>query len=110
MQNHPSARLLAEFVGTFVFVGAGAAAVVGTGAGPNEIAAIAFAHGLAIMVFAFAFGNLSGAVSSTHDGFRGDHSAAVAARRAVKVPSSASSSWTLWINAAAIAPAIGAVT
>ncbi len=69
MQNHPSARLLAEFVGTFVFVGAGAAAVVGTGAGPNEIAAIAFAHGLAIMVFAFAFGNLSGAVSSTHDGF-----------------------------------------
>jgi hypothetical protein len=32
MQNHLSARLLAEFIGTFafVFVGAGAAAVVGT--------------------------------------------------------------------------------
>jgi glycerol uptake facilitator-like aquaporin len=33
MQNHLSARLLAEFIGTFafVFIGAGAAAVVGTG-------------------------------------------------------------------------------
>jgi aquaporin Z len=63
MQTHLSARLLAEFIGTFafVFVGAGAAAVVGTGAGLNGIAAIAFAHGLTIMVFAFAFGNLSGA-------------------------------------------------
>ena len=63
MQNHLSARLLAEFIGTFafVFIGAGAAAVVGTGAGLNGIAAIAFAHGLTIMVFAFAYGNLSGA-------------------------------------------------
>ena len=35
MQNHLSAKLLAEFIGTFafVFIGAGAAAVVGTGAG-----------------------------------------------------------------------------
>jgi catalase len=42
MQNHLSARLLAEFIGTFafVFVGAGAAAVVGTGAGLNGIAAV----------------------------------------------------------------------
>ena len=33
MQNHLSARLLAEFIGAFafVFVGAGAAAVAGTG-------------------------------------------------------------------------------
>jgi glycerol uptake facilitator-like aquaporin len=56
MQNHLSAKLLAEFIGTFafVFIGAGAAAVVGTGAGLNGIAAIAFAHGLTIMVFAFA--------------------------------------------------------
>ena len=63
MQNHLSAKLLAEFIGTFafVFIGAGAAAVVGTGAGLNGIAAIAFAHGLTIMVFAFAYGNLSGA-------------------------------------------------
>src|SRR5260370_8542 len=63
MQNHLSARLLAEFIGTFafVFIGAGAAAVVGTGAGLNGIAAIAFAHGLTIMVFAFAYGGLSGA-------------------------------------------------
>jgi glycerol uptake facilitator-like aquaporin len=64
MQNHLSAKLLAEFIGTFafVFIGAGAAAVVGTGAGLNGIAAIAFAHGLTIMVFAFAYGNLSGTV------------------------------------------------
>jgi MIP family channel proteins len=63
MQNHLSARLLAEFIGTFafVFIGAGAAAVIRTGAGLNGIAAIAFAHGLTIMVFAFAYGNLSGA-------------------------------------------------
>src|ERR1700743_368702 len=62
MQNHLSAKLLAEFICTFafVFIGAGAAAVVGTGAGLNGIAAIAFAHGLTIMVFAFAYGNLSG--------------------------------------------------
>jgi glycerol uptake facilitator-like aquaporin len=62
MQNHLSAKLLAEFIGTFafVFIGAGAAAVIGTGAGLNGIAAIAFAHGLTIMVFAFAYGNLSG--------------------------------------------------
>ena len=57
MQNHLSAKLLAEFIGTFafVFIGAGAAAVVGTGAGLNGIAAIAFAHGLTIMVSSFAF-------------------------------------------------------
>jgi MIP family channel proteins len=63
MQNHLSAKLLAEFIGTFafVFIGAGAAAVVGAGAGLNGIAAIAFAHGLTIMVFAFAYGSLSGA-------------------------------------------------
>ena len=63
MQNHLSAKLVAEFIGTFafVFIGAGAAAVVGTGAGLNGIAAIAFAHGLTIMAFAFAYGNLSGA-------------------------------------------------
>src|ERR1700692_3582084 len=62
MQNHLSAKLLAEFIGTFsfVFIGAGAAAVVGSGAGLNGIAAIAFAHGLAIMVFAFAYGPVSG--------------------------------------------------
>ena len=63
MQNHLSARILAEFIGTFafVFIGAGAAAVVGTGAGLSGITAIAFAHGLTIMVFAFAYGSLSGA-------------------------------------------------
>src|SRR5271156_3966543 len=63
MQNHLSARLLAEFIGTFafVFIGAGAAAVVGTGAGLSGIAAIAFAPGLAIMVFALAYRNVSGA-------------------------------------------------
>src|SRR5260370_15229664 len=63
MQNHLSARLLAEFIGSLasVFIGAGAAAVVGTGAGLNGTAAIAFAHGLTIMVFAFAYGGLSGA-------------------------------------------------
>src|SRR5260370_40835443 len=63
MQNHLSAKLLADFIGAFafVFIGAGAAAVVGTGAGLNGIAAIAFAHGLTIMVFAFAYGDLSGA-------------------------------------------------
>ena len=63
MQNRLSAKLLAEFIGTFafVFIGAGAAAVVGDGAGLNGIAAIAFAHGLTIMVFAFAYGSLSGA-------------------------------------------------
>ena len=62
MQNHLSAKLLAEFVGTFafVFIGDGAAAVVGTGAGLNGISAIAFAHGLTIMAFAFAYGSLSG--------------------------------------------------
>ena len=53
MQNHLSAKLLAEFIGTFafVFIGAGAAAVVGTGVGLNGLSAIAFAHGLTIMVF-----------------------------------------------------------
>ncbi len=63
MQNHLSAKLLAEFIAAFafVFIGAGAAAVVRTGAGLNGIAAIAFAHGLTIMVFAFAYGSLSGA-------------------------------------------------
>src|SRR5258708_19914504 len=63
MQNHLSAKLLAEFIGTFafVFIGAGAAAVIGTGAGLTGIAAIAFAHGLTIMVFAFAYGSVSGA-------------------------------------------------
>src|SRR5215467_10151301 len=63
MPNRLSAKLLAEFIGTFafVFIGAGAAAVVGDGAGLNGIAAIAFAHGLTIMVFAFAYGSLSGA-------------------------------------------------
>jgi MIP family channel proteins len=63
MQNHLSAKLLGEFIGTFafVFIGAGAAAVIGTGAGLSGIAAIAFAHGLTIMVFAFAYGSVSGA-------------------------------------------------
>jgi len=63
MQNHLSAKLLAEFIGTFAFVviGAGAAAVIGAGVGLNGIAAIAFAHGLTIMVFAFSYGALSGA-------------------------------------------------
>src|ERR1700692_4714624 len=62
MQNHLSAKLLAEFIGTFsfVFIGAGAAAVVGSGAGLNGITAVAFAHGLAIMAFAFAYGPVSG--------------------------------------------------
>src|ERR1700748_3757537 len=63
MQNHLSAKLLAEFIGTFafVFIGAGAAAVIGTGAGLAGIAAIAFAHGLTLMVFSFAYGSVSGA-------------------------------------------------
>src|ERR1700758_4614792 len=63
MQHHLSAKLLAEFIGTFafVFIGAGAAAVIGTVEGLTGIAAIAFAHGLTIMVFAFAYGALSGA-------------------------------------------------
>jgi aquaporin Z len=62
MPNRLSAKLVAEFIGTFafVFIGAGAAAVVGDGAGLNGIAAIAFAHGLTIMVFAFAYGSISG--------------------------------------------------
>jgi MIP family channel proteins len=62
MPNRLSAKLLAEFIGTFafVFIGAGAAAVVGDSTGLNGIAAIAFAHGLTIMVFAFAYGSLSG--------------------------------------------------
>jgi MIP family channel proteins len=57
-----SARLLAEFIGTFAFVliGAGAAAVVGDGVGMQAIAAIAFAHGLTIMAFAFAYGPILG--------------------------------------------------
>jgi len=62
MSNRITAKLLAEFIGTFafVFIGAGAAAVVGDGAGPNGIAAVALAHGLTIMAFAFAYGPLSG--------------------------------------------------
>ena len=62
MQNHLSAKLLAEFIGTFafVFIGAGAAAVVGDGVGLSGITAVAFAHGLTIMVFAFAYGSISG--------------------------------------------------
>jgi glycerol uptake facilitator-like aquaporin len=40
MQNHLSAKLFAEFIGTFafVFIGAGAAAVVGTGAKTDMLA------------------------------------------------------------------------
>jgi len=62
MSNRITAKLLAEFIGTFafVFIGAGAAAVVGDGAGLNGIAAVALAHGLTIMAFAFAYGPLSG--------------------------------------------------
>src|SRR6516165_10861976 len=62
MTNRLSAKLLAEFIGTFafVFIGAGAAAVVGDGAGLSGIAAIAFAHGLTITVFVCAYGSLSG--------------------------------------------------
>ncbi len=47
MPNRLTAKLLAEFIGTFAFVFIGAA--------------IAFAHGLTIMVFAFAYASLSGA-------------------------------------------------
>jgi len=62
MSNRITAKLLAEFIGTFafVFIGAGAAAVVGDGAGLNGIAAVALAHGLTVMAFAFAYGPLSG--------------------------------------------------
>jgi aquaporin Z len=75
MQNHLSAKLLAEFIGTFafVFIGAGAAAVVGTGAGLNGVAAIAFAHGLTIMVFAFAHGLTIMVFAFAYGGLSGAH-------------------------------------
>src|SRR4030088_1623668 len=62
MSNRITAKLLAEFIGTFsfVFIGAGAAAVVGDGVGLPGIVAIAFAHGFALMAFAFAYGSVSG--------------------------------------------------
>src|SRR3981189_2826667 len=62
MPNRITAKLLAEFIGTFsfVFIGAGAAAVVGDGVGLPGIAAIALAHGFTIMAFAFPYGSVSG--------------------------------------------------
>jgi aquaporin Z len=62
MSNRLAPKLLAEFIGTsvFVFIGAGTAAVIGQAVGLGGIAAIALAHGLAIMAFAFAYGPLSG--------------------------------------------------
>src|SRR4030081_1126630 len=62
MSNRITAKLLAEFIGTFsfVFIGAGTAAVVGDGVGLPGIAAIALAHGFTIMAFAFAYGFVSG--------------------------------------------------
>jgi glycerol uptake facilitator-like aquaporin len=62
MSNRITAKLLAEFIGTFalIFIGAGAAAVIGSGAGLPGVAAIAFAHGLTVMAFAFAYGTVSG--------------------------------------------------
>src|SRR3982074_137491 len=62
MSNRNTAKLLAEFIGTFalIFIGAGAAAVVGDGVGLPGIVAIAFAHGLTVMAFAFAYGSVSG--------------------------------------------------
>jgi MIP family channel proteins len=62
MSNQKTAKLMAEFIGTFVFVfiGAGTAAVIGDGVGLPGIVAIALAHGLAIMAFAFAYGPVSG--------------------------------------------------
>src|ERR1700716_2203841 len=62
MSNRITAKLLAEFIGTFsfVFIGAGTAAVVGDGVGLPGIAAIALAHGFTIMAFAFAYGSVSG--------------------------------------------------
>ncbi len=58
--NRLAPKPLAEFVGTFVFIGAGAAAVVRDDFGLAGIAAVALAHGLVIMAFAFAFGSVSG--------------------------------------------------
>ena len=62
MSNQTTAKLIAEFIGTFafVFIGAGTAAVIGDGVGLPGIAAVALAHGLAIMAFAFAYGPVSG--------------------------------------------------
>src|SRR4030081_2962417 len=62
MSNRITAKLLAEFIGTFsfVFIGAGTAAVVGDGVGLPGIAAIALAHGFTIMAFAFAYGAVAG--------------------------------------------------
>ena len=62
MSNQITAKLVAEFIGTFsfVFIGAGTASVIGDGVGLPGMAAIALAHGLAIMAFAFAYGSVSG--------------------------------------------------
>src|SRR3979411_874387 len=62
MSNRITAKLLAEFIGTFsfVFIGAGTAAVVGDGVGLPGIAAIALAHGFPIMASAFASGSAMG--------------------------------------------------
>jgi len=62
MSNQISAKLVAEFIGTFsfVFIGAGAAAVIGNGVGLPGIVAIALAHGLVITAFASAYGSVSG--------------------------------------------------
>ncbi|WP_298366326.1 aquaporin [uncultured Bradyrhizobium sp.] len=62
MSNQMTAKLMAEFIGTFafVFIGAGTAAVMGDGVGLAGMGAIALAHGLAIMAFAFAYGPVSG--------------------------------------------------
>src|SRR3979411_2523894 len=62
MSNRITAKLLAEFIGTFsfVFIGAGTAAVVGDGVGRPGLAAIPPARRFPIMACALAYGSVSG--------------------------------------------------
>lgn len=60
MSERPSitARLLAEFVGTFTLITVGLAAVLNTSG--SDLLAVALAHGLAIAVMVSAIGHVSG--------------------------------------------------
>jgi aquaporin Z len=57
MPSNLSARLAAEFIGTFalIFVGAGAAAL-----GVGGVVGVAFAHGLVVATFVYGYGPISG--------------------------------------------------
>ena len=60
MVSSLSARLTAEFVGTFalIFIGAGAGALV-----LAEVVGVALAHGLVVATFASGYGPISGCTS-----------------------------------------------